>query len=94
MEKQASPGAENSLTQLPVPFGDINNRRFVTAVMAGVLGGAGVSAAANLLRRFNEMRKRKSDATDDETIVLTIPKAVAEGYTGMHDAKPGETAVK
>ena len=93
MEKQASQGAENSITQLPIPFGDINNRRFVTAIMSGVLGGAGVSAAANLLRSFREMRKQKPKETDDETIVLTLPKAASDGYTGMRDAKPGETKV-
>jgi len=94
MEKQASPGADNSMTQLPIPFfGDVNNRRFVTAVMAGVLGGAGVSAAANLLRRFSELRSKKNDETDDDTIVLNIPKKAADGYTSMRDAKPGETKV-
>ena len=93
MDKQAKPGADNSITQLPVPFGDINNRRFVTALMAGVLGGAGVSAAANLLRSYRAMRKPKSEGTDDETIVLTLPKAAGDGYTSMRDAKPGETKV-
>lgn len=94
MRKSASSGANNSVTQLPIPFiGDINNRRFVTAVLAGVLGGAGVSAAANLLRSYREMRKPKSDETDDETIVLTLPKAAADGYTGMRDAKPGESKI-
>lgn len=93
MKKQAGPGADNSITKLPVPFGDINNRRFITAIMAGVLGGAGVSAAANLLRSYREMRKPKSEGTDDETIVLTLPKAAGDGYTGMAEAKPGETKV-
>ena len=93
MEKKSSPAPTNSVTQLPVPFGDINNRRFVTAVLAGVLGGAGVSAAANLLRNFRELRKRKGEDTDDETIVINLPKAASAGYAGMSEAKPGETKV-
>ena len=94
MEKSAKPGNTNSITQLPIPFfGDVNNRRFMTAVMAGVLGGAGVSAAANLLRRYRDLRNSKSDETDDDTIVLTLPKAAGDGYTSMRDAKPGETKV-
>lgn len=95
MNKQSSSAPTNSVTQLPIPLvGDINNRRFVTAVLAGVLGGAGVSAAANLLRNFRELRGRKREDTDDETIVINLPpKAAADGYTGMRDAKPGETKV-
>lgn len=95
MEKQADAAVgSNSTTRLPIPFfGDVNNRRFVTAVMAGVLGGAGVSAAANLLRRFRELRDRKPESTDEDTIVLTLPKTAGDGYTGMRDAKPGETKV-
>lgn len=93
MEKKADTGATNSLTQLPIPFGDINNRRFVTALMAGVLGGAGISAAANMLRRLKELRQPKSDETDEDTIVLNLPKAAADGYTSMRDAKPGESKV-
>lgn len=93
MEKKASPVASNSVTQLPIPFGDINNRRFLTAVLAGVLGGAGVSAAANLLRNYRELRSKKPEDTDEDTIVLTLPKAASDGYTAMHDAKPGEAKV-
>lgn len=93
MDKQAEPG--NSVTRLPVPLiGDINNRRFMTAVLSGILGGAGVSAAANLLRQFRELRKPNKEETDDETIVLTLPpKAAGAGYDGMAEAKPGETKI-
>ena len=93
MDKQAEPG--NSVTRLPVPLiGDINNRRFMTAVLSGILGGAGVSAAANLLRQFRELRKPNKEETDDETIVLTLPpKAAGAGYDSMAEAKPGETKI-
>lgn len=91
MDKQAA--SDNSRTTLPF-IGDINNRRFLTAVLAGVLGGAGVSSAASLLRSYREMRKPKPGDTDDETIVLTLPnKAASDGYTAMRDAKPGESKV-
>ena len=91
MDKQSA--SDNSRTTLPF-IGDINNRRFLTAVLAGVLGGAGVSSAANLLRSYREMRKPKPSDTDDETIVLTLPnKAASDGYTAMRDAKPGESKV-
>lgn len=97
MNKQAVSGMDNSRTRFPIPFmGDINNRRFVTAVLAGVLGGAGVSAAANLLRAYRELRGQKKETTDDKTIVLTLPaakKAASGGYEGMRDAKPGEAKV-
>ena len=90
MDKQAAPGFDNSVTRAPL-IGDINNRRFMTAVLAGVLGGAGVSSAASLLRSLHDMRKRKKEDTDDETIVLTLPeKAASDGYTSMKDAVPGE----
>jgi hypothetical protein len=89
--KTAAP--TNSVTRIPL-LSDINNRRFLTAVLSGVLGGAGVASAANLLRSFREMRKPKQDETDDETIVLTLPsKAAADGYAGMQAAKPGEKKV-
>ena len=92
MEKTAA-APTNSVTRIPF-LSDINNRRFLTAVLSGVLGGAGVSAAANLLRNFREMRKPKGDETDDETIVLTLPsKVAADGYEGMRGAKPGERKV-
>lgn len=93
MDKQA--GGENSLTHLPIPLvGDINNRRFMTAVLSGVIGGAGVSSAANLLRQFLELRKPKKEETDDETIVLTLPqKAAADAYASAVAAKPGERKV-
>ena len=81
----------NSITHLPIPFGDINNRRFVTAVLAGVLGGAGVSAGANLLRQFRELREKRKNDTDDSTIVLTLPKAAESAYESMKGAKPGES---
>lgn len=92
MDKTA---AEMTNTTTSVPFfSDINNRRFLTAVLAGVLGGAGVGAAANLLRSYREMRKQKKDETDDETIVLTLPsKKASSAYDGMKAAKPGETKV-
>lgn len=92
MNKEAGP-KDNSLTRMPFPFGDINNRRFITAVLAGVLGGAGVSSAANLLRQFREMRNaKKDDDTDDNTIVLNIPaKEASSGYDSMAEAKPGES---
>ena len=92
MNKAANPNG-NSVTDLGIPlFRDINNRRFVTAVLAGVLGGAGVSSAANLLRQFREMRQKKTEETDADTIVLTLPpKAAADGYTSMRDAKSGES---
>ena len=83
--------ASNSITHLPIPFGDINNRRFVTAVLAGVLGGAGISAGANLLRQFRELREKRKNDTDDSTIVLTLPKAAESAYESMKGAKPGES---
>ena len=83
--------ASNSITHLPIPFGDINNRRFVTAVLAGILGGAGVSAGANLLRQFRELREKRKKDTDDSTIVLTLPKAAESAYESMKGAKPGES---
>lgn len=95
MENDNTKTAEqtNSVTRIPL-LSDINNRRFLTAVLSGVLGGAGVASAANLLRSFREMRKPKQDETDDETIVLTLPsKAAAAGYDGMQAAKPGENKV-
>ena len=79
--------ASNSITHLPIPFGDINNRRFVTAVLAGVLGGAGVSAGANLLRQFRELREKRKNDTDDSTIVLTLPKAAESAYESMKGAE-------
>ena len=86
----------NSVTQIPI-IGDINNRRFLTAVLSGILGGAGVASAANLLRSYREMRKPVKKETDDDTIVLTLPGKAAEagcsGYDGMKGAKPGETKV-
>ena len=86
--KTAAP--TNSVTRIPL-LSDINNRRFLTAVLSGILCGAGGASAANLLRSFREMRKPKQDETDDETIVLTLPsKAAAAGYDGMQAAKPGE----
>ena len=89
----ASATRSNSWTKIPL-LSDINNRRFMTAVLSGLLGGAGVGAAANLLRSYREMRKPKSEETDDETIVLTLPsKEAACGYDGMKGAKPGETKV-
>lgn len=95
MTKQADPGKDNSITRLPIPMiGDINNRRFVTAVLSGILGGAGVGAAAGLLRTYRSMREKKTTDTDDKTIVLTLPaKEAADGYTGMRDAVPGEHKV-
>lgn len=95
MENDNTKTAEqtNSITRIPL-FSDINNRRFLTAVLSGVLGGAGVASAANLLRSFRELRKPKREETDDETIVLTLPsKAAAAGYDGMQAAKPGEKKV-
>ena len=59
MEKTAATPT-NSVTRIPF-LSDINNRRFLTAVLSGVLGGAGVSAAANLWRNFREMRTPKGD---------------------------------
>lgn len=92
MEKTSADNS-NSVTRIPF-LSDINNRRFLTAILSGVLGGAGVGAAANLLRSYREMRKPKGDETDDETIVLTLPsKEAAAGYDGMKDAKPGERKV-
>lgn len=96
-EKEAGITPTNSTTSIPL-LGDINNRRFLTAVMSGVLGGAGVGAATNLLRIYREMRKEKSDDTDDETIVLTLPnkdqdKKAEDGYSSMASAKPGESKV-
>jgi len=94
-EKTASVNS-NSYTSIPV-IGDVNNRRFLTAVLAGLLGGAGVGAAANLLRSYVEMRKPTKKETDDETIVLTLPSKAASascgGYSGMDAAKPGESKV-
>lgn len=93
MEKTAATTPTNSRTEIPF-LSDVNNRRFLTAVLSGVLGGAGVGAAASLLRSYREMRKPKGNETDDETIVLTLPsKAAADGYAGMKDAKPGERKV-
>lgn len=89
----SKPAVENYRTSVPL-LGDVNNRRFMTAVLAGVLGGTGVSAAANLLRQYRDLRKsRKGEETDDDTIVLTLPKAAEDGYTGMANAKPGERKV-
>lgn len=95
VDKQADNGA--SMTRLPIPMiGDINNRRFMTAVLAGVIGGAGVSSAANLLRQFHELRQKRKDETDADTIVLNLPNKAAEagrtghGYETMRGAKPGE----
>jgi len=84
----------NSRTTIPI-LGDINNRRFLTAVLSGVLGGAGVASAANLLRSYLEMRKPEKKETDEDTIVLTLPRkaAAADGYEGMQAAKPGESKV-
>lgn len=97
MNKTAEPS--NSVTRLPIPLiGDINNRRFLTAVMAGVLGGAGVSSAANLLRQFRMMRKKDKEETDADTIVLNIPQKEASArssqgasFESAKAAKPGET---
>ena len=81
-------------TRTSVPFlGDVNNRRFLTAVLAGILGGSGIGAASSLLRSYVAMRKEKKTDTDDDTIVITVPKAAEDAYTGMHDAKPGESKV-
>lgn len=96
MNKQAEPNG-NSVTRLPIPLvGDINNRRFMTAVLAGVLGGAGVSSAANLLRQFVEMRQKRKDETNDDTIVLNLPakaaSAAGKGYESMNDSRPGESS--
>lgn len=97
-EKMASPNG-NSVTSVPI-IGDINNRRFVTAILAGLLGGTGVASVASLLRGYLDRRKPNKDETDDETIVLTLPgsqKVVAaecrDGYAGMCAAKPGEAKV-
>ncbi len=90
MDKQATSGVSNSTMNAPL-IGDVNSRRFMTAVLAGVLGGAGVGSAASLLRGFFDMRRRKKEDTDDETIVLTLPeKAASDGYTSMAEARPGE----
>lgn len=90
---KAAAESGNSVTRIPF-LSDINNRRFLTAVLSGVLGGAGVASAANLLRSFREMRKPQSDETDDETIVLTLPAKKAEGgYDSMQSARSGEKKI-
>lgn len=94
MSTNTKTAASNTVTRLPIPFfGDINNRRFMTAVLSGIVGGAGVSAAANLLRKYKEYKDQKDpDKSDEDTIVLTLPsKAAEDGYTSMRNAKPGET---
>lgn len=91
--------------KLPIPlFGDVNSRRFYKMVGAGALGGAGVSAAASLLRSYLDLReKRRGDETDEDTIVLTLPSGRMQekdgsagpsaAFDGMRDAKPGERKV-
>lgn len=90
-----SNASNGDILQLPIPvIGDINKRTLMKAITAGTMGGLGIGAATGLLRYIKSIRDvDKQDSTDDESIVITLPKQASDGYASMSEAKPGETKI-